>query len=218
MPGVDLSLYLVTGPAGDVRHLVRQVEAAVEGGVTTVQLRGPAATSRQLVDTARRLVELLAPRGVPLVVNDRLDVALAAGAGGVHLGQSDLHPLDARRLAGPGMVIGWSVTEPGQVEEIGTWPPGTVDYIGAGPVHPTGSKPDAAAPMGYAGLERVARTGAVPVVAIGGIGVEHVGACLAAGAVGVAVVSAIWSARDPRAAAQALRLRLGAGGEGDLAP
>ena len=212
MTGADLRLYLVTGPAGDVRQLVGRVEAAVDGGVTAVQLRDPAATTRQLVDTARLLVEVLAPRGVPLRVNDRLDVALAAGAGGVHLGQSDLHPLDARRLAGPGMVIGWSVTEPAQMEQIGTWPAGTVDYIGAGPVHPTGSKPDAAAPMGYAGLEQVARASAAPVVAIGGIAAEHVDPCLAAGAAGVAVMSAIWSAPDPGAAAQALRHRLDAAG------
>ncbi|MCU4186297.1 thiamine phosphate synthase [Acidiferrimicrobium sp. IK] len=203
---IDLRLYLVTGPSPDLAATEAVVRAAVAGGVTALQLRDPGAPTRRLVDAARRL----AGAGVPLVVNDRLDVAIAAGAAGVHLGQSDLHPLDARAIAGPGLTIGWSVTTPEQVDELAGWPAGTVDYLGVGPIHPTGSKDDAARPIGYAGIEEVRRHTPLPVVAIGGIGADHVGSCLAAGAQGVAVISAIWAAPDPTAAAEALRRALDA--------
>lgn len=204
---IDLRLYLVTGPPLPGADLAAMVTAAVEGGVTVVQLRAPGAATRDLVADARRLCALLDGTGVPLLIDDRLDVALASGAAGVHLGQSDLHPVDARALAAerPGFLIGWSVTAVDQVAEIASWPEGTVDYLGVGPVHPTDSKADAAEPLGYDGLGEVCRRSPLPVVAIGGIAVGDVGACLAAGAVGVAVVSAIWSAADPQAAAAALR-------------
>ena len=151
-----LRVYLITdtdlcGPRG----VGATTRAAVAGGVTAVQLRDPAATARQLCRAAAELLEVLAGTGVPLLINDRVDVAMAVGAQGVHLGQSDLPPAAARQLAGDGFIIGWSVTEPGQLRALEGLAPGTVDYLGVGPVYATATKPDAA-PTAKAGPKPVA--------------------------------------------------------------
>lgn len=210
MPGpIDLRLYLVTDSelcAG--RGVGATVAAAVEGGVTAVQVRDPRATARALFDLSRDLVAMLSGTGVAVVVNDRLDVALAAGAAGAHLGQSDLPPVEARRIAGPAAVIGWSVTNLAQARAAAALPPGTLDYLGVGPVYATSTKPDAAAPLGpelMAGLVEVAADSGLACVAIGGIDRARAAAVMARGAVGVAVISAICGAADPGAAARALR-------------
>lgn len=212
--GTDaLRLVMVTDPELCRRRgVVATAAAAVAGGATMVQLRDPHAPGRTLYELAAALLDALDGTGVPLVVNDRPDVALAVGAAGVHLGQADLPVPPVRALAGPAFLIGLSVSRPDELAEVRTWPAGTVDYLGVGPVHPTGTKPDAAAPLGLGGLRAVADASPVPCVAIGGIDEERAAAALSHGAVGVAVVSAICAADDPEAAARRLRHRLGAPG------
>lgn len=199
----DLSLYLVTDPQlTAVRGLVETVRLAVDGGVTLVQLRSPEAKGRILVEEARALVALLRPRGVPLIVNDRVDVALAADADGVHLGQTDMAPADARALLGPGRILGLSV---GSQEELAASDLSSVDYVGTGPIRATGTKSDAGAAIGVAGLGALRGRIALPMVGIGGIDRAIAGDVIRAGADGVAVVSAICAAPDVVSAARALR-------------
>jgi len=203
---VDLDLYLVAdstlcGPRG----LVATVVAAVRGGVTLVQLREPGATTRELCRLGTALQEVLVDAGVPLVVNDRVDVALAVGAAGVHLGQSDLDVRAARGLLGADLVIGLSVSTAEQVAEANTLPAGIVDHLGIGPVYATPTKPEAAAALGLPGTAALRAASTLPCVAIGGIGVANVEQVRATGVDGVAVVSAICAADDPAAAAARLR-------------
>jgi len=199
MPAFDLSLYLVTdtrlaGPRG-VASVVTQ---AVEGGVTLVQLRDPAAPTRRLVEMARELIERLRPLGIPLLVNDRVDVALAAGAEGVHVGQSDMLAGDARRLIGPDRILGLSITALADLERPGIE---FADYLGVGPIFAQSTKPDATPPIGLAGLAAIRARTRLPIVAIGGVQAENGEALLAAGADGLCVVSAVMAAADPKAAA-----------------
>lgn len=209
-PGLDLTLYLVTDTeACGTRGVTETVRAAVAGGASAVQLRDHRATTRELLDAACGLRDILAGSGVCFVVNDRLDVALAAGADGVHLGQSDLPAEAAREIAGPEFVIGWSVTNLAQAEAAAALPPGTIDYLGVGPVYATQTKLDAAPAMGLEALGAVCSLSPLPCVAIGGIDAEHVAELRAAGVAGVAVVAAICGAREPRAAAAELRGRWG---------
>ncbi len=205
---IDWTLHVVTdATACGARGVPAVVREAVAGGASVVQLRDHEATTRELCRAAEALRELLAGAGVPLVVDDRLDVALATGADGVHLGQSDLPVVAAREIAGPDLVIGWSVTDLREAELAWALPEGTVDYLGVGPVYPTRTKSDAAPPLGVVGLAAVCARSSVPCVAIGGITARDAGALAAAGASGMAVVSAICSAEDPRAAACELRAR-----------
>lgn len=196
-----LRLHLVTDAAqcGE-RGLLAVVQSAVRGGVTCVQLREKSLDTRVFVERARALKALLSPLRVPLLVNDRVDVALAAGADGVHVGQSDMAPQDVRRLM-PGALIGLSIESWQQMHEAERAP---VDYYGISPVFATSSKADAAPALGLAGLQQLRRMTARPLVAIGGIQVCNVAAVMAAGADGVAVVSALCAADDPARAAQAL--------------
>lgn len=191
-----LKLLLVTDDgclAG--RELVATVAEAVAGGVTAVQLRLKRANARELASAGRAL---LAAVTVPVFVNDRLDVALAIGAAGVHLGPDDLPVARARELAPPAFVIGASV---GLEREI---PNGAAaDYWGIGPWHVTPTKYDAGQALGAKGFAALqARAGGRPCVAIGGIAPDDVGPALEAGACGVAVVAGILSAADVRAAAR----------------
>jgi thiamine-phosphate pyrophosphorylase len=207
---LDLTLYLVADvEACGARGALATVRAAVAGGVTVVQLRDHRATTRELLSTALELRDLLAKEGIGFVVNDRLDVAMAAGADGVHLGQSDLPAEAARKIAGPELVIGWSVTNLAEAEAAAALPRGTVDYLGVGPVYATQTKLDAAPAMGLEALRAVCSRSPLPCVAIGGIDAEHVAELGTAGVAGIAVVAAICGARDPRAAAAELRGRWG---------
>lgn len=201
----DLALYLVTDPViGRPRPLIDLVGAAVRGGATMVQLRDPHAHGRAFVEAARALKALLAPHGVPLLINDRVDVALAAGADGVHVGQKDIDPVDVRRLVGPDAIVGLSVGSPVEfaASEAAL---DAVDYLGTGPIRVTATKSDAGAAIGPEGLAAIARLTDLPIVAIGGIGAAEIAPSIRAGARGVAVVSAIMGAADPEAAAQSLR-------------
>lgn len=203
----DLSLYLVTDRALCARlGIERVVEAAVAGGVTLVQLRDDETPTAELIDVARGLRRLLERHGVPLIVNNRVDVATASGAAGAHVGQSDLPPELARRRLGQDAIIGLSITDPAQLAAVD---PGLVDYLGVGPVFATGTKPDAAPPLGLAALATVRRGTTLPLVAIGGLGPRRAAAAIRAGAHGIAVVSAICGAADPCQAAAALAAEIG---------
>jgi thiamine-phosphate pyrophosphorylase len=201
-PPFDLSLYLVTDRALSApRGVIETVRLAAAGGVTMVQLRDPHARTRPLVEEARALAALLRPLRIPFIVNDRVDVALAAGADGVHVGQSDMRAEDARALIGPDRILGLSITELADLDRSDL---SVVDYLGVGPIFATGTKPDAAAPMGTEGLAAIRSRTRLPIVAIGGINAANAAATIKAGAGGISVVSAICAAPDPRAAAAAL--------------
>jgi len=207
----DLSLYLVTDPEMTARRgLVETVAAAIDGGVTMVQLRHKNAPARAMVEAGRALHALSAPRGIPLIINDRADVAYAIGAEGVHVGQDDLPPAVARAILGPRAIIGLSLTSESQLAGCD---PAVVDYVGFGPLFPTGTKADAARVLGEAAFTAIRRRLNCPVVAIGGITAVNTARAIAAGADGIAVVSAICAADDPRAAARALRAAVNAARE-----
>jgi thiamine-phosphate pyrophosphorylase len=203
----DPRLYLVIGEADCAgRPLGQVVRAAVEGGVTLVQLREKTLSQADFIQRARELKALLIPAGVPLIINDDLEVALASGADGLHLGQDDMAPAKARANLGPGAIIGVSV---GTLKELAATNLAGCDYVGCGPVYATATKDDAGAAIGPQGLALVARevreTAGLPSVAIGGISLERLPELKGSGAAGVALVSAIAGAPDPGEAARALR-------------
>ena len=204
--GIDLSLYLVLDPdlCGGAEGMVRTARIAAENGATAVQLRAPGWKKRQWLMAARDLEAVLAPLGVPLIINDQVDVALAVGADGVHVGQEDLPVAEVRALIGPDAFLGLSVTNLDELADV----PAGVDYLGIGPVYPTGSKPDAAPATGVAAFATIVAAAHLPVVAIGGI---HAGNCaplFAAGAQGIAVISAICGQTDPVRATRDLRSKI----------
>ena len=194
-------LHLVTDSAlcGE-RGVLAVVEAAVRGGARVVQLREKTLPTRAFVERARALKALLQPLGVPLIINDRLDVALACGADGVHVGQDDLSPRDMRRWLPDGL-IGLSIERIEQLDAAERLP---VDYYGASPVFATATKADAAPALGLEGLRALRARTARPLVAIGGIGEHNAAAVMAAGADALAVVSALCAAPEPEQAARRL--------------
>jgi thiamine-phosphate pyrophosphorylase len=178
------------------RYPLGVCRAAVEGGVTAVELRLKESSPRDLLALARRLIAALP---VPVIINDRVDVALAAGAAGVHLGPDDLPVRLARRTVPEGFIVGASVGAESEMENGRG-----ADYWGIGPWRETSTKAEAGLALGEEGFGRLcARSGGIPCVAIGGVRPEDVPAVLSAGGAGVAVASAILSAPDPTAAAQA---------------
>lgn len=200
---VDYALYLVTDrDLAKGRSTEDIVRAAVAGGVSVVQLREKAASTRSFIEQALAIFPFLKDHGVPLIINDRVDVALAVGADGVHLGQSDMPLAMARAILGPGKIIGISAECLADAVEASR---GGADYIGVSPIFATPTKTDTAQPLGLEGLARIRRSVNLPLVAIGGIGPANAAAVLRAGADGLAVVSAIVSAADPEAAAKNLR-------------
>lgn len=211
MRRLDLSLYLVLDPdlCGGAAGMVATARAAVAGGVTVVQLRDKGAGTSGLIATGRALRAALAGTGAALVVNDDVEAAVAIGAGGLHIGQGDMAPAAARARIGAGMALGLSVEMVVQARAVD---PAVVDYIGAGPVFATATKADHAPPVGFAGLARIISASPVPAVAIGGLKAAHAGPALAAGARGVAVVSAICGQPDPEAAARQIVLALASAG------
>ena len=198
-----LRLYLVTDQASlRGRTLADVLLAAVQGGVSCVQLREKALATRAFVALALAVKDLLAPFDVPLVINDRMDVALACGAQGVHLGQSDMPVALARQLLPPEVFIGLSVEN---LDDVARAAGQAVDYLGISPVYATPTKTDTAAPWGLAGVSQVRAMTELPLVAIGGIHQGNAAQVLQAGADGLAVVSAICSAPDPGLAAQSFK-------------
>ena len=197
-----LKLYLVTDrPLSLGRDIEEIVREAVEGGVTMVQLREKECPTGEFVALAKRLKALLAPLGVPLIINDRVDVALAVDADGAHIGQSDMPYEVARRLLGKEKIIGLSVENFSDLEVANTL---DVDYVGISPVYGTPTKSDTAEPFGLEGLRRAVEMSVHPTVAIGGMNAQTIGEVMAAGTDGVAVVSAICSAPSPRKVAEEL--------------
>jgi thiamine-phosphate pyrophosphorylase len=200
--GSQLRLMVIT----DARLLkgrdpVEACRQAVAGGATMIQVREKEAPARELLALARALVAALR---VPVIVNDRVDVALAAGAAGAHLGQDD-PPLDRLRpLVPPGFLLGLSVGGPAEAERGRDWP---ADYWSVGPCFATANKPHAGAPLGAAGFARLARLAppGTPVIGIGGITPGNAREVVDAGAAGVAVIGAVWDVNDPAAATRALR-------------
>jgi thiamine-phosphate pyrophosphorylase len=182
------------------RGLAETVRAAVAGGADIVQLRDKDADDAALTGMAVALRDLLAPPGVPLIVNDRPAIAARSGAAGVHIGQDDGDATAARAIVGDEAILGWSVTDLAQLRNV----PREADYIGLGPVFATATKSDAAAPLGLAGLRAARSMTSLPIVAIGGIDATNAASVIDAGADAIAVVSAICAARDPEAAARDL--------------
>jgi thiamine-phosphate pyrophosphorylase len=200
---IDFSLYLVADAefaAG--RDLLGLIGEAVRGGATVVQLRAKNLSSRDFLELGLRAADALTRTGVPLLVNDRLDIALACGAAGVHLGQEDMPVPQARKILGPDRIIGVSVHSPQEAhraEREGA------DYLGAGPAYATATKETALSVLGPEGIDRIKRAVRIPVVAIGGIGAANAAAIAAAGADGIAVISALLGAPDARRAAEDLK-------------
>ena len=207
MKPLDLLLNLVLDPdlCGGAEGMVRTARLAAENGATVVQLRAPNWKKRQWLATARELKSVLEPFGVPLIINDHIDIALAVDADGVHVGQDDMPVADVRRLIGPDKWLGLSVTNAVQMAEV---PYELVDYLGIGPVYPTGTKSDAAPVVGVSAFAELVAESRLPVVGIGGIQVGNCLPLVQAGAKGVAVVSAICGQEDPVRATKVLLERL----------
>jgi thiamine-phosphate pyrophosphorylase len=205
---VDLRLNAIVDPerAGG-RDLADLARLCAEGGATLIQLRDKISETRAMVETARAIKQALKPLGVPFVVNDRIDVALAAEADGVHLGPDDMAIEDARRLLGPHALIGLSVKS---VAEADAAPVDLIDYVGSGGVYVTLSKAQKRPPIGPEGLSRIIaalhrRAPRLPVCGIAGIDASNAAPVIVAGADGVAVISALSLAPDPAAASRNLR-------------
>lgn len=190
----DPTLYLVTDPDLSLGRPEEEiVRRAVAAGATMVQYRDKDTSTRRMIEKTRLLAEICESASVALIVNDRLDVAMAGGADGVHLGQDDMDPGDCREIAGDGFIIGVSVTT---IEEVNNAERAGAAYLGANGVFPTGTKTDLGEPLGLEGVSQIASAGSLPIVAIGGINDQNAGEVISAGADGVAVVSYIVGAED----------------------
>jgi thiamine-phosphate diphosphorylase len=201
----QLRLMVITDPALlKQRDAVAVCRAAVRGGATMIQVRWKHGPAPDLLALTRALVSALP---VPVLVNDRVDVALAAQAAGAHLGQEDVPPFALRPCVPPGFLLGTSVGSPLEAERARGWP---VDYWSIGPCYGTANKPDAGPPLGPAGFAALARLApaGLPVLAIGGVGPANVTAILGAGAAGVAVIGAVLGAEDVEAAARRIRTEM----------
>ncbi|MBY2924855.1 thiamine phosphate synthase [Rhizobium leguminosarum] len=193
MKAFDLSLYLVLAGIG----MVETARLAVAGGATMVQLRDKHAGTIRMIETGRALKQALAGTGALLIVNDDVEAAIAIGADGLHIGQEDMDAMRARAMVGPEMILGLSVESEALASAVD---PDLVDYTGVGPVFATPTKADHKQPIGFDGLARLVKASPVPSVAIGGLKADHVAQVFAAGAKGLAVVSAICGTPDPEAA------------------
>lgn len=203
MNPAQLTLYLVTDRSLALgRPLLDVVQEAVRGGVTMVQLREKDCSTKDFLELAFAMKSCLSGCGVPLIINDRLDIALACDADGVHLGQSDMPCGIARRLLGKDKIIGLSVENIGDVEEANRM---DVDYVGISPVFSTATKSDTAPALGLEGVREISLLSGHPSVGIGGLNAGNAADVIRAGADGISVVSAIMSAADPYAAAAGLR-------------
>lgn len=202
---IDRSVLRLIAITDNVRDgqtgLLERAKAAALGGATCIQLRLKDVPARDLVELARELVRAV---GVPVIINDRADVAIAAGAAGVHLGPDDVPPAAVRTFAPDGFIIGASV---GTTDEVAGAE--GADYVGIGPVFATGSKRDAGVAIGVEGFSRLAAVTGLPAVGIGGVTQENARELVNAGAAGVAVIAAVFGATDPCAAARELASAIG---------
>ena len=204
---VDLRLYALVDPAVAGGRTLADLAGRISSSATLVQLRDKHGSTRAMVEEARALQAVLEPKGIPLLINDRVDVALAAEADGVHIGQDDMAPADARLLLGRRAIIGLSVKT---VDQARAAPLDLLDYVAIGGVYGTTSKDNTATPIGVAGLRAIvqavrAREPDYPICAIAGINAANAADVIGAGVDGVAVVSALSLATDPGKAAQDLR-------------
>lgn len=204
---VDLRLYALIDPAVAGGRTLADLAQRIASSVTLVQLRDKHGSTRTLVEEARELTVVLAPLDIPLIINDRVDVALAAEADGVHIGRDDMSPADARLLLGRTAIIGLSIKT---VEQAKAAPLEHLDYVAIGGVYGTTSKEDAKAPIGIEGLRAVvqairARNPKFPICAIAGINESNAADVIAAGCDGVSVISTLSLASDPTVAAANLR-------------
>ncbi len=187
---------------------VELAKMAIKGGADTIQYRSKSGSTREMIDTAIKIKTLCAEAGIPLIINDRVDVAIASGADGVHLGDDDFPIPLARKLLGPDAIIGGSA---GNIDDALRCFDDGVDYIGSGPVYGTKTKADAGEAIGVETIRSISAKIPVPVIAIGGVTAGDVEELLAAGAHGVAVISAVCLSDDPereaRLFSEALRLR-----------
>lgn len=195
------SLYLVTDEQQDLSALCHVVQEAIAGGVTLVQVREKQGNIRTFVERAQAVKAVLHGSGVPLIINDRVDVALAVDADGVHLGQSDMPAQIARSLLGPDKVIGLSVENEQQLQQAQALP---VDYLGVSAIFATPTKTNTVKHWGLQGLNWAMAHSHLPLVAIGGLNLNNIGSVAQTGVQGIALVSAISHAADPRRAAQQL--------------
>jgi len=197
-----LRLVAITDDAEDQRStLVERVAAAVRGGATSVQVRLKSASPREVVEITRKIIGQVS---VPVIVNDRADIALAAGAAGVHVGEADLPVSAIRRFAPASFIIGASLG--GDAELLNAK---EADYVGIGPVFSSDSKSDAGDAIGVEGFKRLAALVQLPAIAVGGITPDRALQIMVHGAAGVAVVNAIFMAADPESAARALAAAIG---------
>ncbi len=194
-------LYLVTDDQQDLATLKRVVRKAVEGGVTMVQVREKHGDVRAFIERAQAVKDILKDTNVPLIINDRVDVALAVDADGVHLGQSDMPAIIARELIGPNKILGLSIENEEQLAEANSLP---IDYIGLSAIFATPTKTDTKKHWGIDGLKMALETISLPIVAIGGINESNIPQLSATGVHGLALVSAICHAEDPKAASEYL--------------
>jgi thiamine-phosphate pyrophosphorylase len=192
-------VYVITDPDAPL-PVVEQALAAARGGAGLIQIRDKRASDAEIAALVARLLPQITALGARLIVNDRIEVALRTGAHGLHIGQSDGDVQDIRRRLPQGMLLGLSIETVDQARRI----PPVVDYIGAGPIRATATKPDHAAPIGFDGLAAIVAAARLPTYAIGGLGPGDARAVRAAGAAGLAVVSAVTRAPDPQAATAAL--------------
>ena len=200
---VDYSLYLVTDRALSLgRSNLEVIQAAVRGGVTVVQLREKETTTKEFYQEGLKIKAYLKAGNIPLIINDRIDITLALDADGVHLGQEDM-PIDvARKILGPERIIGASVFTP---EEAKRAEASGADYLGLSPIFITQTKPELIQHLGIEGIPLLREAVQIPVVGIGSINRGNAYEAVKAGLDGVAVVSAICSQEDPRAAAEAIK-------------
>ena len=190
--------FIADSEAAAGRDILQLIAEAVEGGATFIQLRGKKWTSREFLEIGIRTCRFLGPKKIPLIINDRVDIALACKADGVHLGQDDMPLPYAREILGEKKIIGISVATPGEAEAAEK---GGADYLGVGPVFATLSKKDLGPLLGLEGLRTIRRKVKIPILAIGGISAANVADAISAGADGVAVISAIADAKNPVQAA-----------------
>jgi len=192
---VDYSLYLVTDRNLSLGRSIEEiVESAVRGGVTIVQLREKDCSTREYIELAKSVLSILRPMNIPLIINDRVDVALAVGADGVHIGQNDMPYKEARRIMGEDAIIGLTVETFEQAKEAENL---DADYLGVSAIFATPTKTDVANVWGLDGLKKLRTQSRHILIGIGGINPTNAKAVMEAGADGLAVVSAICSAPDP---------------------
>ncbi len=199
----DWRVYVITDAArAGGRSPTEIAEAAIQGGATAIQLRMKEEPARLIVQAARQIATLCRAAGVTFIVNDRADVAMIAGADGVHVGQDDLPAEDVRALMGGKALLGVSAAT---VEEACAAERAGADYLGVGAIYATSTKADAGPPVGLARIREIRQAVRLPIVAIGGITADNAGPVIAAGAQGVAVITAVTLAEDMAGAARRIR-------------